>query len=152
MRVLKLNCVVMEYNTSSILALISHIHTCSADYTNKRLSKKEGLVSSHGFILYLLSDGRKIAKGELAALINRDKSTTTVLVKKLVDSGLVKEEPSKEDKRSKVISITAKGKRCNNLTASISRDLLDICWKGFTEREQKQLLSLLTKMNGNLES
>ncbi len=45
----------MEYDTNNIASLISHIHTQTAVFTNKMLSKKCKLVSSHGFILFLLS-------------------------------------------------------------------------------------------------
>ena len=141
----------MEYTTSSILSMISHIHACSADYTNRRLAEKTDLVSSHGFILYLLSDGRKISKGELTRLINRDKSTTTVLIKKLLNAGLVKEETCPEDGRSKILSITKEGKKYNALTSAISKDLLSVCWKDFSCEEKESLLLLLGKMLKNLE-
>ena len=73
----------MEYSTNSILSLISHLHTVSADFTNRRLADTAGLVSSHGYILYLLSQHQKLSMKELADGINRDKSTTTVLIRKL---------------------------------------------------------------------
>ena len=141
----------MEYTESSLLALISHLHTVSADFTNARLSKTTGMISSHGFILYLLSSGEKLTKKEIAERINRDKSTVTVLIRKLIDEGLVKEEPNSEDSRSKLISLTAKGKKYKTLTSSISEDLLSVCYKGFSENEKKTLLKLLLKMNKNLE-
>ena len=89
--------------------------------------------------------------GEIARSINRDRSTTTVLVRRLKEDGLVKEDASKTDGRSKNISLTAKGKKMNSRTASISSDLLSVCYKNFSAAEKEQLLSLLLKFNENIE-
>ena len=142
---------VMEYTTELVLSLISHIHTKSAEFTNSRLAKKGSLISSHGFILFQLSTKEKLTMKEIASIINRDKSTTTVLIRKLEEQGLVKQEPSKTDRRVKYIKLTAEGKKMNSLTSSISKELLKVCYKDFSEDEKKELLFLLSKMNKNIE-
>lgn len=142
----------MEYSTDFVLALISRIHTKSAEFTNSRLPQKNGLVSSHGFILFQLAEKEKLTMKDIASIINRDKSTTTVLIKKLLDKGLVKQESSIDDKRIKYITLTAKGKKLNSLTSSISRELLDVCYQGFSQQEKETLLSLLCRLNGNIEN
>ncbi|MCR5764291.1 MAG: MarR family winged helix-turn-helix transcriptional regulator [Treponema sp.] len=142
----------MEYTLSSVMALISHIHTNAADFTNKRLSEKCNLVSSHGHILFLLSKNKAMSMRDISDAINRNKSTTTVLIRKLKEEGLIKEENSKEDARSKHISLTAKGKKYNELTSCISEDLISVCYKNFSESEKKALLELLVKLNDNIEN
>ncbi len=142
----------MEYSTDFVLALISRIHTKSAEFTNSRLPQENGLVSSHGFILFQLAEKEKLTMKDIASIINRDKSTTTVLIKKLLDKGLVKQESSSDDKRIKYITLTAKGKKLNSLTSSISRELLDVCYQGFSLQEKETLLSLLCRLNGNIEN
>ncbi len=141
----------MNYTQSTVVSLISHLHAITADFTNAKLAKKN-LVSSHGFILYLLSVNKKMTKTEIAEATNRDKSTTTVLTRKLIEEGLVKEEASPTDGRTRLISLTTKGKSLNKLTSSISEDLLKVCYKGFSATEKKQLLELLLKMNSNVEN
>ncbi|MBP5442989.1 MAG: winged helix DNA-binding protein [Treponema sp.] len=141
----------MNYTQSTVVSLISHLHAITADFTNAKLAKKN-LVSSHGFILYLLSVNKKMTKTEIAEATNRDKSTTTVLTRKLIEEGLVKEEASPTDGRTRLISLTTKGKSLNKLTSSISEDLLKVCYKGFSTTEKKQLLELLLKMNSNVEN
>ena len=141
----------MEFTESTVVSLISHLHAITADFTNAKLADKN-LVSSHGFILYLLSVNKTMTKTEIAKATNRDKSTTTVLIRKLIDEGLVQEDTSETDARSKIISLTAKGRSLNKLTSSISEDLLSVCYKGFTQKEKKQLLDLLLKMNSNVEN
>ena len=141
----------MEYTESSIAALISHLHAITADFTNRKLSQKRNLVSSHGFILYLLSIEEKLTKGQIAERINRDKSTTTILTRKLLNEGLIQEETSQEDSRVKLLSLSPEGKKYSALTKEISQSLLDVCYQGFSSEEKKSLLFLLKKMNTNIE-
>lgn len=142
----------MNYSTSKIVSLISHIHASSQDFTNQRLSSENGLVSSHGFILFLLKENQQMTMSELAKTINRDKSTTTVLVRKLKDLGLVKEIQCVEDSRKKYISLTEKGNKMNDFTASISQELLEVCYTDFSEEEKTTLLTLLKKMATNIDN
>ncbi len=142
----------MEYSTDRILALISHIHRLSSDYTKKFLSQKGGYASSHGFILYLLSCEEELSMGEIAERINRDKSTATALIKKLNDEGLTETFSSPDDNRKKMIRLTQKGRDFNSFTSEISSSLLAECWKNFSEEEQDKLLSLLQKISTNLET
>ena len=141
----------LEYTQDSVVSLISHIHTITADFTNRKLSEKGKFVSSHGFILYLLSIEKQLSKKEIAQKINRDKSTATVLIRRLIDEGLVEETSSPDDNRIKLISLTEKGRRLNRMTSGISRDLLEVCYRDFTEDEKSTLLRLLLKMNSNVE-
>ena len=86
---------------------------------------------------------------ELAAKINRDKSTATVLVRKLERDGFVKTAPAPEDARSKLVSLTRKGKRYNDVTAELANDLLKIFYKGFSETEKKNAFTYLTRIAEN---
>ncbi|HBD68313.1 MAG TPA: transcriptional regulator [Treponema sp.] len=140
----------MEYSVQKVLSLISHIHSVSAEFTNRRLAEKN-LISSHGFILFQLAQNETMSMTQLAACINRDKSTTTVLVKKLLAEDLVKITTSSKDSRVRLISLTSKGKKYKDLTSSISEDLLTVCYKGFSKEEKQKLLSLLNKVNENIE-
>ncbi|WP_296028124.1 MarR family winged helix-turn-helix transcriptional regulator [uncultured Treponema sp.] len=141
----------MEYNVNSVISLISRIHTQTAEFTNKMLAS-HNFVSSHGFILFLLSENSEMSMGEIAKKINRDKSTTTFLIRKLIDEKLVKSMPSSKDNRKKIISLTAEGKKYNNFTSEISNKLLSICYKNFSMEEKETLLNLLEKMSLNLEA
>lgn len=141
----------LEYTQDSVVSLISHIHTITADFTNRKLSEKGKFVSSHGFILYLLSIEKQLSKKEIAQKINRDKSTATVLIRRLIDEGLVEETSSPDDNRIKLISLTDKGKKLNDTTSGISKSLLEVCYRRFSDEEKSTLLSLLLKMNANVE-
>ena len=89
--------------------------------------------------------------GELSKSINRDKSTTTVLVRKLEGSGLVELKEDEKDSRKKIITLTREGTKYTKTMEEISRQLLVTSWKDFKPEEQTQLLSYLTKLSENLK-
>ena len=122
-----------EYDTS--IAKVSQIHSLTAEFLKKRLAEQgfDDFASSHGYILYQLSVNAEITMKELAAKINRDKSTTTVLVRKLEKAGLVKVQTDSADKRSKLLSLTQKGNEYNQMTKQLSQQLLDTFYKGFSQ-------------------
>ena len=101
-----------EENDTSI-AKVSQIHSLTADFLKKRLTENgfDDFASSHGYILYQLSVNPQITMKELAQKINRDKSTTTVLVRKLEAAGLVKITVDPGDKRNKLLCLTTKGSK-----------------------------------------
>ncbi len=141
----------MEYDISSTVSLVSHIHSLSADFLRSRLNQKglPELSSSHGFILFLLSKEEELTMGEIARRINRDKSTTTVLVRKLENNGLVETFSNKKDARSKLIKLTAKGMEYNKITSELSTELIQTFYKGFSAEEKSQLLNYLQRISEN---
>ena len=87
--------------------------------------------------------------GELTKRINRDKSTTTVLVRKLKNAGLIQVLADKSDKRNKILALTEKGTEYTQLTAEISRELIQTFYKGFADTEKEQFFSFLKRIEGN---
>ena len=98
----------MDVNSS--ISLLSNIHTITADFLIEKLKERgfPDFASSHGNILFQLSVNEKMTMGDLAEKINRDKSTTTVLVRKLESEGFTTGEPDPSDKRSRIIFLTEK--------------------------------------------
>lgn len=123
----------------------------AADFLTSKLSEKglENFASSHGNILFQLSTVESMKMNELSEKINRDKSTTTVLVQKLINEGLVEVKSSETDKRSKLISLSEKGREYNKITGSISSDLIENFYKGFSEEEKETFFSLLCRVENN---
>ena len=144
----------MERNINSSISLVSHIHGTTADFLTKELAAQgfDDFATSHGNILFQLSLNTQMTMGDLSRKINRDKSTTTVLVRKLMKEGYVEEKPSAEDKRSKLITLTAKGMQYEKVTSNISKQLLDTFYKGFTEEEKLQFLGYLERIHENFNT
>lgn len=140
-----------EINKS--ISKISHIHSMAADFLTNRLSESglENLASSHGNILFQLSLVPGLQMNELSQKINRDKSTTTVLVQKLAKEGLVEIKASETDKRSRIISLTEKGREYNKKTSDISRELVETFYSGFSEEEKEKFFSFLLRAEENFK-
>ena len=141
----------MNTDIRQSMSLVSRIHSAAADFLIKRLAEKglPDFASSHGFILFQLSAKDALSMKELAEKINRDKSTATVLVRKLERDGFVKTAPSPGDARSKLVSLTRKGKRYIDVTAELANDLLKIFYKGFSDVEKKNACSYLLRIAEN---
>ena len=140
-------------DVNSAISLLSHIHTITADFLINKLKEKgfQEFASSHGNILFQLKENGAMKMGDLAKNINRDKSTTTVLVRKLENEGLVSTKTDAADKRSKSIFLTEKGSQYNEVTSEISEDLLNTFYKGFSEKEKHDFLDFLQRIENNFK-
>lgn len=142
----------MDVNSS--ISLLSHIHSITADFLTQKLSERgfPEFASSHGNILFQLSVNEKMTMGELAERINRDKSTTTVLVRKLEAEGFLTGSPDPSDKRSRIIFLTPKGKQFNKTAKTLSEELLSTFYKGFSEQEKEDFFHSLLKIQENFKN
>lgn len=139
----------MDVNSS--ISLLSNIHSITADFLTERLKNKgfPDFASSHGNILFQLSINEKMTMGELSKKINRDKSTTTVLVRKLEKEGFITGDPAPSDKRSRIIYLTEKGKQFNKTARELSQELLGTFYKGFSEEEKENFFHTLLRIRDN---
>ena len=140
-------------NVNSSISFLSHIHTITATFLTEKL-KKQGFndfASSHGNILFQLNKNEKMTMSELAKAINRDKSTATVLVRKLEKEGFVSIINDKKDKRNKNILLSQKGMEYTKITTEISNELLSTFYKGFSNQEKQNFLEYLERIEKNFE-
>ena len=143
----------MKYDISSTVSLVSRIHSLSVDFLRRKLNEMglPELSSSHGYILFLLSRDEMLTMGEIAKKISKNKSTATVLVRKLEANGLVESFSNKDDARSKFVKLTSKGKEYNDATSAISKNLLQTFYRDFSEDEKQQLLFFLQRISENFD-
>lgn len=141
----------MEIKNS--ISAVSHIHSLAADFLEKKLKEQgfKNFASSHGNILFQLSKNGQMMMGELSKAINRNKSTTTVLVRRLEKDGFIEMTPSPNDKRNKFLSLTQKGKDYNKALSEISLELQTTFFKGFSKEEKESFCMLLEKIDKNFE-
>lgn len=141
----------MDINFS--ISLVSHIHAITADFLQEELKSQgfDDFSTSHGNILFQLSVNSQMTMGEIAKKINRDKSTTTVLIRKLKNQGYVDEKQMGSDKRQKMIFLTQKGLQYQKITSQISKDLLKTFYDGFSDEEKSQFLGFLERIEKNFE-
>lgn len=137
-------------NTQHLIALIARILNDANQFLLYELKQHgiEGLAPSHGDILVTLYRHETITM-ELAERIQRDKSTVTVLVEKLVKAGYVQKSKDYTDRRITNICLTEKGKALNPIFQEVSKKLIDTAYQGFSEFEREILIRLLERVHQN---
>lgn len=140
-------------NDKSSISLLSNIHSITQDFLMNKLTENGFIdfASSHGNILFQLNINEKMTMKKLSEKINRDKSTTTVLVRKLESEGYIKGIPDPDDKRSRIVYLTEKGKKYNSITSDISTELNQTFYKGFSDKEKEEFISYLQRIKKNFE-
>lgn len=110
----------------------------------------DGIAPSHGEIIgFLLLNGPMRMK-EMAAIIDKDKSTLTALVDKLIGMGLVNKTRDTNDSRVSMLSLTEEGESLKQKYRAISGRLREQAYRGFSEDEKEALYGFLKRLNSNL--
>jgi len=110
----------------------------------------EGIVTSHGDIIYALYTNKKMTMAEIAEKIGKDKSTVTALIDKLVKLEYVAKERNEQDTRVTYVTLTAKGKELEPIFESISAKILNVFYQGISEKEKEELTQILNRIYTNL--
>jgi MarR family transcriptional regulator, organic hydroperoxide resistance regulator len=135
-----------------IVMLIARIHKKADAFIMAELARHgmEGLVPSHGDILFMLFTRGSLPMNEIAGLIHRKKPTVTVLVDKLIELGFVEKLPDPEDGRVNLIALTGKGRRMKKGLMAISGRLLDRVYDRIGKEDRERLCVLLERICNNL--
>ena len=133
---------------------ISQIHAMTQKWLTDELAAAgmAGVVPSHGDVLACLFRNGPTAMHELAAFSHRTRPTTTVLVDKLEQMGLVRRERSDDDARSTVVALTDAGEALRDKFESISRRLVRLVYSPLDKGEAEIFEGLLGKILANLKT
>lgn len=115
--------------------------------------KEEGITElavSHGSILAVLYCDGPQPMAVLSERTSRDKSTVTVLVRKLEALGYVKRETGAQDGRVSVIRLTEKGVRFQPVFERISVELNQRIWGDMPEGQKEALCRNLAMISERL--
>jgi len=108
-------------------------------------TERFGITKTQYGILFILSHRPGLSQITVAKLLGLDRSTTSMVVKKLEDSGLVALDQSAEDLRQRTLSLTAEGRAMlKRLSEPVKRAEQHVL-AAFTPAEQQQFLTLLDK-------
>lgn len=137
--------------TRDAISLISKIRERVNHLILAEMSKYgiEGLVTSHGDIIYALFNESRLTMAEIAEKIDRDKSTVTALVDKLVRIGYVTKERDTEDTRVVYVNLTQKGNELRPIFEVISSEILEVFYRDISENEKEELTRILNKIYNN---
>jgi DNA-binding MarR family transcriptional regulator len=106
-----------------------------------------GIVPTHGDILVALFLQPRLSMKRLSEITDRDKSTVTALVNKLVRLGYVEKQPDPNDSRRTLVCLTTGGRALIPGFLDISRKLQARVYKNLTGKEKATLIGLLVKIN-----
>jgi DNA-binding MarR family transcriptional regulator len=96
----------------------------------------------------LAEAGEPVPLGQLAERLACVKSNITQLVDRLEADGLVARKPAPNDRRTKLASLTAAGRRAFEDSARVQHDAERDLLKRLSVDETRQLGSLLAKLGG----
>lgn len=77
----------------------------------RAVEQRTGVTNAQLFLLRALKDREPLSLGELAALAGTQQSTASLVVKRLVRSGLVRRRASPDDRRRVLLSLTPRGQK-----------------------------------------
>ncbi|VAW02033.1 Transcriptional regulator, MarR family [hydrothermal vent metagenome] len=96
-------------------------------------------------IAMLGSNGSRTAQ-QIAAQAAMDKMTVSRSVSALLKRDLINRAPSQTDRRSHILRLTATGQKIHDEIAPLARKQEQVLLSGMSQRETKQLFSLLERL------
>lgn len=139
-------------NKDHILFIIGRINYKVNRFLIRELKKHhiKGIAPSHGEILGALLLRGRLQMKELAEIIDKDKSTITALVNKLMALGYVEKAKAADDSRISIISLTQKGKALKPAFFEVSETMRVKAYAGISESDKEKLYALLMKLSKSL--
>lgn len=92
------------------------------------------------------------SQSDLVQHSGRDKAQIARLIKSLVTEGYLQAEPAPHDRRSQCLSPSASGLALHQTLQQARREVLALSLRGLAPSELTQLLGLLKRLRGNLDS
>lgn len=139
--------------TDESIRLVSQLKSKANNFVMKELEKYgiKDIVPSHAAIIYNLSIYKELTLKDIAEKINRDKSTVTGLIAKLLKRGYIVSRRGDKDGRYSFISLSKKGSKLPPIFKKVSELLYKTEYKGVSREKQKDFLELLNLILKNLE-
>jgi DNA-binding MarR family transcriptional regulator len=143
---------VSTYKTqSSVGYLVKRAHSLMLDVM-------EPLFEAHGFsfvqyvIMSWLRDGIAVNPKEICAQYRHDSGALTRVIDQLAERGLLERVRRDRDRRKVELQLTAAGRDTIEGLIPLVVDKLNLALGDFTTVEVQELLRLLIKLNGSLQS
>lgn len=143
----------MSNKKHQVIRDISYVRYLNNEVISQVLENKgiTDLQTSYGNIIFTLLKYDKLTMKDLADEIKRDRSTLTVLIRKLEKNGYVKREENPDDARSKYVSLTVKALDLEYIFKEVSCTINECIWADIDEKEVEIFLKVLDKIKINLE-
>lgn len=143
----------MTQTTQKLMQLFSQINHQPLMAKRTRHHHGDSIKSGRGpqRLLRLLSHNDGLTNAEIAELLDIRPSSVSAGIKQLEANQLAVRQTSPVDKRVSSVHLTAKGQQLMNDWQNIHNEVTEKIFANLSETEQTELVTLLTKMNVNLE-
>ncbi|TGE37420.1 MarR family transcriptional regulator [Desulfosporosinus fructosivorans] len=138
-------------NMDNTINLMSRINERANRFILSEL-EKQGITDispSHGAVLVALFQNAELTMSEIAERINRDRSTVTTSVNKLIDFGYLDTVKNAQDSRSTIVFLTTKGKELEPVFFQISQSLVMTEYKEINAEEREIFKKVLQRIYTN---
>jgi len=131
--------------------LLSKAHQLMGRVFN-RLLREHGieLNSAQGRILFVLWERDGIPITELAQATMLSKSTLTSMLDRLEEAGHLRREPSPEDRRVTLITLTERNRLLRDRYDRVSNEMTELFYEGFSPEEVTAFEDYLRRVLENL--
>ncbi len=132
--------------------LIAKIHQISGRIFAKKLKKYNitDINPAQGRIVFALWKKDGVSIVELGKETGLSKSTLTSMLDRLEESDHLKRVPSEEDRRKILIFLTEKNEKFQSKYVTVSREMTELFYLGFSEEERNQFELYLQRLLNNL--
>jgi DNA-binding MarR family transcriptional regulator len=133
--------------------LLSKVHQLMGRVFN-RLLKEHGIEfnSAQGRILFVLWETDSISITQLAQATKLSKSTLTSMLNRLEEAGHLRREPSPEDRRITLITLTERNRLLRDRYDQVSGEMTELFYKDFSPEEVTAFEDYLRRVLENLSN
>ena len=114
----------------------------------ERMLSENGIEISggQGRILFVLWKKDHLTISEISEQTSLGKNTVSVVVDGMVRKGIVERETNPSNRRQTIISLTDYAQSMREQYETVSRQMNQLFYQGFSEREQKEFESFLARI------
>ncbi|MBU9712842.1 MarR family winged helix-turn-helix transcriptional regulator [Evansella tamaricis] len=138
----------MDRRVGYQLGIVSHL--LQNAYNNKL--SEYGLTTSQAKVLYVLNKQGNMLQAEIQKYLYIQSSTMNGIMESMLKRELINKQDDKNDRRSKMISLTEKGRELEETFWEELSSLEMEITKGLSEEEQQLLLVWLKRVKTNIEN
>ena len=140
--------------TDGTLKKIGNVRNKANEFIIDQLKRAgfSDIVPSHGNILLTLYKFEECTMTDLSKQIQKDRSTVTALVNKLIKLEYVASKKDDKDSRVTIVFLTEKGKGFKEVFKEISCKLNIILYKDISDGDKEQFFKTLDKIENNFKN
>lgn len=132
--------------------LITQIKQLQDRVFDKMLLEQNIVLSSgQGRILFVLWNNDNQTVTEISNATSIAKNTASIVIDGMVSKGLLKRKPDPENRRKTIVYLTEYAKTLKKKYESVSKQMTELFYKDFSEKEKSETEKYLSRLLQNLK-